>query len=84
MIEGATYWIDDNSRIRQFTVAEPDDSAAREILKTKLNGNIKFLARTQLDGSVVKFLNQKPGTAAEWISADGSPMDPKFGSEKLS
>lgn len=84
MIEGATYWIEDQGHVRQFTVAEPDDSKARKILKAKLNDKIEFLSRTDLDGSVLKFLNQKPGTAAEWISADGSPLDPKFGSQKLS
>ncbi|MBR0774547.1 hypothetical protein JQ625_06860 [Bradyrhizobium diazoefficiens] len=53
-IVGANYWIKSAVRVRQFTVAEPDDQKARELIRLRVP-DAEFLSRTDLESAFWSF-----------------------------
>jgi hypothetical protein len=64
---GWQFWLEDNGRLRQFIVAEPDEIKARQCLrKQQPKGSI--LSRKIVPENIVQILKMKHCEVCEWVA----------------
>lgn len=64
---GVEFWINDNGRVRLFTVAEADKTKAQKLLDQKYPA-VEFATWHPLPSGVITMLNLQKGEVLEWSS----------------